>query len=141
MTDTIDAGGIPVSTLIADTVTHIDAGATLHEVADALAAGDMGSVVIGPADGVESVVTERDIVRALAARKDPATTRAADIATSTLIWCDATATIAEVAQEMMDHYVRHILVEEDGRLLGIVSARDLLGAYAAADADFDEPTW
>ena len=31
---------------------------------------------------------------------------------------------------MMEEYVRHVLLEEDGRLVGIVSARDLLGAYA-----------
>jgi len=30
----------------------------------------------------------------------------------------------------MEQYVRHVLLEEEGRLVGIVSARDLLGAYA-----------
>lgn len=35
---------------------------------------------------------------------------------------------------MMEHYVRHVLVEHDGRLVGIVSARDVLGAYVSADA-------
>ena len=50
-----------------------------------------------------------------------------------LVWCDAESTVAAVAEEMMEHYVRHVLVEEDGRLLGMVSARDLLGAYAAAE--------
>jgi CBS domain-containing protein len=34
---------------------------------------------------------------------------------------------------MMDCYVRHVLVEAGGRLVGIVSARDLLGTYASAD--------
>ena len=41
----------------------------------------------------------------------------------------------------MEHYVRHVLVERDGHLVGIVSARDLLGAYASgesADPDDDE---
>lgn len=51
-----------------------------------------------------------------------------------LVWCDASATIAEVATEMMEHDVRHVLVEDDGRLVGVVPARDLLGAYASADA-------
>jgi CBS domain-containing protein len=41
--------------------------------------------------------------------------------------------VAEVAEEMMEHYVRHVLVEDAGRVVGIVSARDLLGAYAAAE--------
>ncbi len=38
---------------------------------------------------------------------------------------------------MMEHYVRHVLVEEDGRLVGIVSTRDPLGVYAAADVDVE----
>ena len=33
----------------------------------------------------------------------------------------------------MEHYVRHVLVEDDGQVVGIVSVRDLLGAYAAAE--------
>jgi CBS domain-containing protein len=33
---------------------------------------------------------------------------------------------------MMEEYVRHVLLEEDGRLVGIVSARDLLGAYVTS---------
>jgi hypothetical protein len=32
---------------------------------------------------------------------------------------------------MMEHYVRHLLVEDRNGLLGMISARDLLGAYAS----------
>ena len=49
----------------------------------------------------------------------------------------AEATVAEVAQQMMTSYVRHVLVEDDGELVGVVSARDLLGTYATADIDLD----
>ena len=39
---------------------------------------------------------------------------------------------------MMDRYIRHVLVEHDGALLGIVSARDLLGVLSGdPDLDFD----
>ena len=38
--------------------------------------------------------------------------------------------IAEVAELMMTRYVRHVLVERDGRLVGVVSARDLLALLA-----------
>jgi CBS domain-containing protein len=48
-----------------------------------------------------------------------------------LVWCDAEATVEEVAVQMMEHYIRHVLVERDGALVGIVSARDLLGVYSA----------
>jgi CBS domain-containing protein len=109
--------------------------ATLHEVADAMAAAGVGALVVGDLDQPSGIVTERDLAGALAARLDPATTRAGDIAHTSLVWCDAEATVAEVATEMMTAYVRHVLVEEDGRLVGVVSARDLLGAYASDDAD------
>jgi CBS domain-containing protein len=78
-------------------------------------------------------VSERDVVAALAKGRDPSTTTARDIAQVDLVWCDVTATVAEVAVEMMERYVRHVLVEADGRLVGIVSARDVLGVYAAAE--------
>ncbi len=133
--DSTDRFGIQVSALATDPVACTKPDATLYEVADALAAGDIGALVVGERDAVEGVVSERDLARALADRRDPATTRAIDVAHRTLVWCDATATIGEVAMEMMEQYVRHVLVEEDGRLIGIVSARDLLGAYAAADAE------
>jgi CBS domain-containing protein len=133
MTRAANAGSMLVSFLIGDSVARVSPSATLHEVADALVAAGVGALVVGEGDGADAIVSERDLVGALAERRDPATTTAGDIAHTTLVWCDAEATVAEVAAEMMDRYVRHVLVEEDGRLVGIVSARDVLGAYAAAD--------
>jgi len=98
---------------------------------------DVGLLVVGRGDDVDGVVSERDIVRAIAAGHDPNTTTAMEVAHTDLAWCDPTATVAEVATEMMERYVRHVLVEDGGRLVGIVSARDLLGAYAAVEARGD----
>ena len=58
---------------------------------------------------------------------------AGDVAHRSLVWCDADAMVADVAELMMERYVRHVLVEDQGRLVGVVSARDLLGDYAAED--------
>ena len=63
---------------------------------------------------------------ALAEGRDPESTRAGDIATTRLVSCDAHATIADVANKMMEEYVRHVLIENRGRFVGIVSARDVL---------------
>jgi hypothetical protein len=62
-----------------------------------------------------------------------ATTPASAFAATTLVWCDADATVAEAAVRMMECWIRHILVERAGRLVGVVSARDLLGAYITGD--------
>jgi CBS domain-containing protein len=130
-------GALPVSTFAADAVARIDADADLWQIAEALVEADVGALAVGDGDDVQGIVSERDIVRALASRRDPSTTRAVDIAHTRLVWCEASATVAEVAEEMMERYVRHVLVEDDGRVVGIVSARDLLGVYAAADITDD----
>ncbi|HET9667704.1 MAG TPA: CBS domain-containing protein [Desertimonas sp.] len=134
-------GSLPVSALCADTVLRVDPDADLWSVAAALAAAEVGVLVVGSGDDVGGVVSERDVVQALAAHRCVGDTTAAEIAHRALVWCDADADVADVAEEMMEHYVRHVLVERDGHLVGIVSARDLLGAYASgesADPDDDE---
>jgi CBS domain-containing protein len=135
MTEPTIPSSLPVSALIGDRVARVAAHAMLFEVAEAMAAAGVGALVVGDLDRPSGIVTERDLAGALAARRDPATTTAGDIAHTSLVWCDAEATVAEVAAEMMTAYVRHVLVEEDGRLVGVVSVRDLLGVYASGDAD------
>lgn len=129
---------LPVAALVGDPVATVAPGATLRQVAEALVAGEVGALVVGSAEVAQGIVSERDVVRALAAGRDPQTTTAADIANTELIWCDASADVDDVANQMMERYVRHILLEEDGKLVGVVSARDLLGVYASeARADSD----
>jgi CBS domain-containing protein len=134
-----NVGALPVSTLAADAVARVTEDANLWEIAAALVEADVGALaVVDDDDDVLGVVSERDLVRALAARRDPSATTARAIAQTRLVWCDANSAVAEVAEQMMDRYVRHVLVEEDGRVVGIVSARDLLGAYAAGETVDDD---
>lgn len=134
-------GSLVISTLIGGPVASTTPDATLYEVAALLSAGDIGALVVDDGsdgeDEATAVVTERDVIRALANLADPAEVLVHTVASTNLVWCDAEATVAEVAELMSSRYLRHILVEEDGDLVGIVSSRDLLGAYAAAE-DLDD---
>jgi CBS domain-containing protein len=132
-TEPTSGGDASVRVFAADAVITVRPDATLLAVADELADDQIGLVVLGTADEVVGVISERDVVRAVAESRDPSTTPARDMASTRIVWCDATATVREVAELMMEEYVRHVLLEEAGRLVGIVSARDLLGAYAMAD--------
>jgi CBS domain-containing protein len=114
-----------------DVVATVRPDATLQQAAETLVADDVGLLVVGTTDKVEGVVSERDLVRAVALGRDPRTTQVRDVASRRLVWCDATAIVAEVGELMMEQYVRHVLVEDADRLVGVVSARDLLGAYVA----------
>lgn len=120
-----------ISEIIGDPVVRVSVDATVADVAQAIATAQVGAVVIGADDRPAAVISERDVVRVVAAGDHPAQVRAADVATKKLIWCDVEETVDEVAVRMIDHYIRHILVERDGVLVGMVSARDLLGVYAS----------
>ncbi|MCV7194860.1 CBS domain-containing protein [Mycolicibacterium brumae] len=134
MTGIPAAGSILVADLIGDSVVRVPAEATVAGVAKALVDNGVGVVVVGDDARPAAVLSERDVVRVVAAGDDPAAVKAADIATTKLVWCEHIDSVAKVANVMTDRYIRHILVERDGELAGIVSARDLLGVYAG-DAD------
>ena len=133
MSAAVSGGTTPISELIETRVITVPPDASLEAAADKLAEGEIGAVVVADREGIRGVFSERDLVHAVADRRDLVSTKVSEIANSKLVWCDHSATVVEVAAEMMEHYVRHILVEKDGRFVGIVSARDLLGAYTAAD--------
>lgn len=130
------AGTTPISAITGDPVARVNTEATVADVAKALVASEVGAVVIGDENPPTALVSERDVVRVVAAGQDPAAVRALDVASTKLVWCDAEATVGEVAMRMMESYIRHVLVAREGTLAGIVSSRDLLGVYSA-DTELD----
>jgi CBS domain-containing protein len=128
------AGSIAVADLIGDTVVRVPADATVSAAAEAIVNAGVGVVVVGDEDRPAALVSERDIAGVIADHRDPASVPAAEVASNHLVWCEASDTVDTVAMRMTDRHIRHILVEDEGKLVGIVSARDLLGVYAS-DAD------
>lgn len=129
-TPSIPAGSIAIETLTGDAVVRVPSDATVADVARAIAANNIGAVVVGDDPRPAALLSERDVVRVVAAGQDPAAVPARDIASGNLIWCEADDTVEQAALRMTDHSIRHLLVERDGELVGIISARDLLGVYA-----------
>lgn len=129
VTETSSAGSLPISTITGDPVARVPADATIADAARAMVTCDVGAIAIGDDPRPAALVSERDIVRAVAAGRNLATTPVVELASTKLVWCDADASVDQVAVRMMDRYIRHVLVERDGALVGIVSARDLLGVY------------
>lgn len=121
----------PVTAYLSDELVTVEASATLRAVASTISEQTVGLLVVGSADRVEGVISERDVVRAVAEGTDPDTATAADLASSSLVWVDSEATIGDVAAQMVEEYLRHVLVGDGGRLVGVVSMRDVLAAFTA----------
>jgi len=126
-------GNAEVAELAASEVVCVPRDASVLDVSKALVESSVGAVVLGDLSRVVGIVSERDVVRAISEELDPGTTPAASIASKDTVQCDGSATVSEVAMEMMDHYVRHVLVTDADRFVGIISARDLLGAFISED--------
>ena len=139
MTGIPAAGSIVIADITGDAVVRVPSDASIFEAAEALVANGVGVVVIGDERRPAALISERDISRAVAAGRDFAATPAAEVASTNLVWCAADTTVAQAALRMTDKHIRHLVVEEAGALVGIVSARDLLGVYAseAVRVDFD----
>jgi CBS domain-containing protein len=117
-----------VGVFAAEKLVRVAADATVNAVAEALDNNDVGAVIVG-LDKIEGIVSERDLVRAVAAHRDTSVLTAGDVASKEIVYCDARATIDDAAELMLERYVRHLLVEDGKKVVGIVSARDLLGAF------------
>lgn len=114
----------------------LEGEATLREVAQTLDSADIGAVVVLPSDSeTVAIVSERDIVRALANGADPDEVWAADVVPAEPRWVSPSQSIRSVGEEMLASGARHLLVMGDGELVGMVGARDVLRIMGRADSD------
>jgi CBS domain-containing protein len=100
----------------------------VERVAAHLAQHRIGAVVVS-ADGsaIDGIVSERDIVRALADQGAGALEQAAStIMTSEVVTCEPATTVEELMGLMTERRIRHIPVVTDGGLSGIVSIGDVV---------------
>ena len=103
----------------------ISAETTLGEAAAAMAARGVGAVVVLEGDAISAILTERDVMKAVAAGRDgsaPVTewmTRHPDT-------IEPDDTTDHAASLMIHGGFRHLPVVEGGKVVGIVSIRDLM---------------
>lgn len=91
-------------------------------------AHDISALVVGEPGGLVSIVTERDLTKALADAR-PRETEVATIASADPLTVARDTSVMDVATLMLRHGVRHlVVVGEDRRVVGVVSMRDALAA-------------
>lgn len=102
------------------------------EIARRLSSEDVGSVVVVDADGRGlGIVTDRDLRRLVAADESPAATPASRLMSSPLVAVRPAAFAFEALLEMTRHAIRHLAVIDEGRLVGVISIRDLVRLQTA----------
>jgi CBS domain-containing protein len=99
---------------------------SLVDAAAEMRAQRTSTLAVLDGEAIVGIVTERDFMRAIADGRDPATTHISEYMTHEPLTIEAGKLAAEAAAMMVKHHVRHIPVTDGGRLIGFLSARDLL---------------
>ena len=95
---------------------------------DALISGNIGALVVSEdGESVDGIISERDIVHALARHgAGLLSLGVAEVMTRPVVTCNPTESVGELMAEMTNRRIRHLPVVQDGRLCGIVSIGDLV---------------
>lgn len=101
---------------------------TVQEACRIMVKFDIGSLVVVEDDRVIGFFTKSDIIRRVIVPGLPYTTPVKEIMTRDLITTDANTPVREVLKIMAHHRIKHILIEEEGKIVGIFTLSDLLEA-------------
>lgn len=103
--------------------------ATLRDAAVVMEREEVGAVVVVAEGRAAGVLSERDIVRAVANGEDVDDVRADDVMAVDVVTIGLDATVTEAADVMEAGNIRHLPVTDGDKVVGMVSIRDVLAAH------------
>jgi CBS domain-containing protein len=107
---------------------------TLGEAAERMAGNDVGSAAVLEHGRLIGILTERDILKAVAGRVHSSEARVREWMTPEPVTAREDTSTDEALETMMEHGFRHLPVVEGERTIGIVSIRDVMRAGMQAGA-------
>jgi len=120
-----------VKNVMAKTVITIDKDSSVHEAAKIMSEKLIGCIVVTDEDKPIGIATERDILQRVVAKGlDASKVKMKDIMSKPLITVSGDTLIINATRIMQKSKVRRLLVMEKGKIVGIITERDLLRALA-----------
>jgi CBS domain-containing protein len=101
---------------------------TLGEAAQRMSEQEVGSAVVLEHGRLIGILTERDLLKAVAGRVHSSEARVREWMTEDPITASEDMSAAEALETMMEHGFRHLPVVQGERTIGVVSIRDVMTA-------------
>jgi len=108
---------------------------SLKAAASLMWAQQTGSLVVMDGSDLLGIITERDLMKAVARALDPEEATVREHMTADVLTVTTDTPLYEAARLMAARWIRHLPVLDDGEIVGMVSQRDLVGVFAAFDND------
>lgn len=113
-------------------VVTVGPGHTLREAARLMAERKVGAaVVVDPDSPGPGIITERDILLAVAGEQDPGLELVGDHLTNNLIVAAPDWSLERAAEAMIEGGFRHLLVVDGADLSGVLSMRDIVRCWTS----------
>ena len=114
-----------ISELMTPNPCAIEADKPVAHAAKMMKEENVGLAPVVDGDRLVGTLTDRDIVtRVVAEGKDPQTVPVREVASTDVVTIDPQQDLDEALRLMASNQVRRLLVEEDGRLVGVVAQAD-----------------
>src|SRR3954451_5309466 len=121
-------------------VLTVNPGHTLREAACLMADRSVGAaVVMDPEQPGPGIVTERDVLQAIAAGKDPGSVRVEDHLSSDLTFAAPDWSLERAAEAMVAGGFRHLIVVDGGGTEGVLWMSDIVRCWTGDGAPCDMP--
>jgi CBS domain-containing protein len=125
---------------MSEVLVTVGPGHTLREAAAAMCSRQVGAAVVHDPDAPgPGVITERDILRSVAAGADPDKELVSAHLTSNLTFASPEWSLEQAAAAMVRGRFRHLIVVEGGELAGILSMRDIVRCWTGDGATCEVP--
>ena len=106
---------------------------TLGEVAERMTAKNVGAVVVKDFGTLIGILTERDLLKAMAARVHSSEARVRQWMTADPVTASTDTDVEEASRVMLEHGFRHLpVLDDEGQVAGVVSLRRVVGATQPA---------
>ena len=115
-----------VKDIMTKEVVTIDPNKTVFEAAELMSSKGVGCVIVVIKAFPVGIITERDIVRRIVAKRASLNVKVAEVMTKTLITFDPDTSLKEAARVMSTNKIRRLPVLKNNKLVGIIVASDFV---------------
>lgn len=126
-----------VGQLMTREISVIQEGASLQEAAQQMQVQRIGSLLVEKDGEYAGIITETDVVRAVAECEDVGQLKVHGLMSTPIISLDKKLSPQYARDLMADRRIRHLAITEDGKIVGVISVRDLLAYFKTVSKEIE----